>query len=331
MFSILLSFIIAAGLTALFSRYALDWLSAPEAPNERSLHKRPTPQVGGVAILLALSLSFSLLESPPVLSAIYLGAGLIALISFLDDCYPLSARYRLLIHLLAAFISLYLSDLWLPALQLPLFIWHWSTAIGAIFSLLFIVWMLNLYNFMDGMDGFAGGMSLFGFSGLAYLGYQADVLLYMQVNASIAAASLGFLLFNFPPARIFMGDVGASTLGFLAATLSLWGVQQAILPGWAAVLIFSPFIIDATATLLTRLYRKEKIWQAHRSHHYQRLVCSGWGHKKTVLWAYILMLACMVSTLYLLQLSPPQQAIGLGIWLLIYAAISWKIGQTGNR
>jgi len=327
MLSILLSFIIAASLTGLFSRYAQDWLSPPDAPNARSLHSRPTPQIGGIAILLALALSMSLLKLTSVLSGIWLGASLIALISFLDDCYPLSARYRLLIHLLAAGLALQLSDLWLPALQLPLFIWHWSTLVGAIFSLLFIVWMLNLYNFMDGMDGFAGGMTFFGFASLAYLAYQVDALLYAQINACIAAASLGFLVFNFPPARIFMGDVGSSTLGFLAATLSLWGVQQAILPWWAAVLLFSPFIVDATVTLLWRIYRKERIWEAHRSHHYQRLVISGWGHKKTVLWAYVLMAVCSLSTLWLLNLSPSQQALGLGCWLLIYAGISWQVGK----
>ncbi len=327
MLSAIFSFIIAALFTGVFSRYAFDWLSPPDAPNQRSLHTRPTPQIGGVAILIAVLISLSVLDKPQDLSGIWLGAGLIALVSFLDDCYPLSARYRLLVHLFAAYLALSLSDLWLPALQLPDMVWQWSAPVGALFSLLFIVWMLNLYNFMDGMDGFAGGMSVFGFGTLAYLGYQVDALAFAQINATIAAASLGFLVFNFPPAKIFMGDVGASTLGFLAASLSLWGVQQAILPWWAAVLLFSPFIVDATVTLLKRIYRHEKIWEAHRSHHYQRLVCLGWGHKKTVLWSYVLMLACSLSTIQLLQLSPTLQWLGLGAWLLIYSAISWQVAR----
>lgn len=329
--AVLLSFAVATVLTAIFSHYAHAWFSPPDAPNQRSLHTRPTLQIGGIAILIAMLLSILLLDIDDDLSGIWLGVGLIALVSFVDDCYPLSARYRLLIHIFAAFICLYLADLWLPALQLPHIVWHWPPLIGQIFSLLFVVWMLNLYNFMDGMDGFAGGMTLFGFASLSYLGYQVDAFLYAQINAVIAAASVGFLLFNFPPSRIFMGDVGASSLGFLAAVLSLWGVQQAILPLWAAVLLFSPFIVDASITLLKRFYRQEKIWEAHRSHHYQRLVCCGWSHKKTVLWSYVLMLSCSFSTLYLLNLSAWQQWLGLGIWILVYSLIIWRVAMLERR
>lgn len=95
------------------------------------------------------------------------------------------------------------------------------------------------------------------------------------ISLIIAAAFAGFLIFNFPPARIFMGDTGSSTLGLLAATLSLWGARDGVFPVWIAVLVFSPFIVDATVTLFWRLLRHEKIWQAHKAHYYQQLVQTG--------------------------------------------------------
>ena len=161
--------------------------------------------------------------------------------------------------------------------------------------------MINLYNFMDGMDGFAGGMALIGFSALAWLG-RADIG-FALLQLSIAAASAGFLLYNFPPAKIFLGDIGSTALGFLVAANSLWGSSVGLFPLWAALLIFSPFIVDASVTLSRRILRRERIWQAHRSHYYQRLVLCGWSHKRTVLAEYALMLVCALAAIFALQFS----------------------------
>jgi len=118
-----------------------------------------------------------------------------------------------------------------------------------------------------------------------------------------------------------MGDAGAPVLGFLAAALSLWGIKLALFPLWVALLIFSPFIVDASYTLLRRMLRGEKVWQAHREHIYQRLVQLGWGHKRTVLLAYGLMLGCAVSASCLIQASAIVQWLGLAVWLVIYVFI----------
>jgi UDP-N-acetylmuramyl pentapeptide phosphotransferase/UDP-N-acetylglucosamine-1-phosphate transferase len=138
---------------------------------------------------------------------------------------------------------------------------------------------------------------------------------------SVVAANLGFLLFNFPPARIFMGDAGSPVLGYLAAAFMLQAEHTRLFPLWIGVLIFSPFIVDATYTLLRRLLARRKIWQAHREHIYQRLVQSGWSHRRTVLWSYMLMLAAALTAIMALELNPRVQWVILSGWMLAYLAI----------
>jgi len=178
---------------------------------------------------------------------------------------------------------------------------------------------------MDGMDGFAGGMAVIGFTSFAILGWQAGNALFTQISLLIAGAAAGFLWFNLPPARIFLGDTGSSVLGLLAAALSLWGNRDGLFPLWAAGLIFSPFIVDATVTLLRRTLRGEKIWLPHKTHYYQRLVQLGWGHRKTVLLEYCLMLACSLSALLAEYLSTGWQVGLLVTWILIYSALMVRV------
>jgi len=115
-----------------------------------------------------------------------------------------------------------------------------------------------------------------------------------------------------------MGDTGSSLLGLLAGGLSIWGAREGVFPFWVAPLVFSPFIVDSTVTLLRRLGRGERVWQAHKSHYYQRLVQSGWGHKKTVLYEYVLMLACGLSALLAQQLNYQGQVALILFWCLVY-------------
>lgn len=141
-------------------------------------------------------------------------------------------------------------------------------------------------------------------------------------------------LFNFPPARIFMGDTGSATLGLLVAGFSLWGIRVDLFPLWFPMLVFSPFIVDATVTLIRRVLRKEKVWQAHRTHYYQRLSLAGWGHRKTVVVEYGLMLATGLSAIAMLQ-CPSFRVASLIIWsvvyiLLAYAADVYCVKQKGG-
>lgn len=315
----LLAFVIAL----LLARYLCHpgaRLRVLDYPNERSLHTRPTPRTGGLAILVAIcgaTVPLALAWPTPTAATIAGGGLLIALISFLDDRFTMSPVLRMLAHVSAAILllagGLGAPDLSLPGLQLA-----WPLAIGAPLSVVFVVWMVNLYNFMDGMDGFAGGMAVIGFSSLALLGMIAGNTPFAALSLAVAAAAGGFLVFNFPPARIFMGDTGSSLLGFLAAALALWGERDGVAPLWATLLIFSPFIVDASSTLLRRAWRREVLWQAHKRHYYQRLVQLGWGHKKTVLWEYALMLACAGSALWATRQTPPVQWFILVFWAVCY-------------
>jgi UDP-N-acetylmuramyl pentapeptide phosphotransferase/UDP-N-acetylglucosamine-1-phosphate transferase len=286
-----------------------------DMPNERSLHKTPTPHTGGVAIILAIftawALQVCLYGMPESMVWISVSALLVAGISFVDDLRELSPLIRITVHALAAVVllagGLVMFDGW----------------IGVLFTLGAIVWMLNLYNFMDGMDGFAGGMTLFGFGFLACTGLLQGANEYAMFALMVAAAALGFLCVNFPPAKIFMGDVGSATLGLLAAGFSLWGISDGLFSWWFPLLVFSPFVGDATVTLIRRVLNRERFWEAHRSHYYQRLVQMGWGHKKTVLAEYVVMLLAGCSALAAQQINlPVVTAIVLAGWSCIYLMIA---------
>jgi UDP-N-acetylmuramyl pentapeptide phosphotransferase/UDP-N-acetylglucosamine-1-phosphate transferase len=181
-----------------------------------------------------------------------------------------------------------------------------------------VTWMLNLYNFMDGSDGLAGGMTLIGFGAYGCAAWLAGNESFAIINFSIAAAAAAFLLFNFHPARIFLGDAGAVPLGFLAAALGATGWTRGLWPLWLPALVFFPFIADASATLAKRALHGDKFWQAHREHYYQRMVQSGLGHRNTALLAYILMLAAAASAIWAAGHDVVIQ-LGVGVaWTGIY-------------
>ena len=307
-----------------------------DQPNVRSLHTQPTPRSGGLAILLAVYVcgigAIYWFGQPWEASYGWLGGSslVVAGVSYIDDRFTLTSGIRFIVHIVAAALLVFggfiISRLELPGLELSLPYW-----IGVIFALLFVVWMLNLYNFMDGMDGFAGGMAVFGFGTFAVMGWMAGHITFSTISMIIAAASAGFLVFNFPPARIFMGDVGSSTLGLLAAALSLWGARDGIFPFWIALLVFSPFIVDATVTLFRRLLRGDKIWQAHKTHFYQRLVQAGWGHRKTVLFEYAIMLGCAVTSLWSLRAPAHIQLTAFSGWAVAYLLFFFWVGRLAVR
>ena len=302
-----LSFAITYGvlrlLMAKFGRVALD------RPNERSLHEQPVPRTGGIAILAgaAVSLAFGVgsLWLPLVLAA-----GL-AVLSFVDDVRGLHTGMRLATHLAAAgVLAWYLLS---PMQPLALVL----LALG-------VAWITNLYNFMDGSDGLAGGMALIGFGGYALAAALAGHVPLAALDIALAASAGAFLLLNFPPARIFLGDVGSVPLGFLAAALGLAGWRDDVWPLWFPLLVFAPFIGDATLTLLRRLARGERVWRAHREHYYQRLVRMGAGHRGAALTGYALMVVCALAALYARGAAPAVQAAAVGAAaIVLVAAAVW--------
>jgi len=333
--------LVAVLVAFIFSALATRWLSgrgggllgALDHPNERSLHQTPVPRTGGLGVLaglavLALAAAVYWFQVggpagpwPWLAAALVLVAG----ISFLDDHGEVPRRYRLIAHLAAAGVLMAGGVLW-QAIDLPGTGWYLPGAISLALTLLFVVWMINLYNFMDGMDGLAGSMAVFGFGALAVLGWRGGDPGFAAAAAATAAAGAGFLTSNFPPARIFLGDAGSSSLGLLAAGLSLIGAQRSLFPLWVAWLAFSPFIVDATWTLLRRLHAGERVWQSHRSHHYQRLVLAGWSHRKTLLRSWVLMAGCAATAVAAVTMPVAEQAWLLLAWTGIYVLIHLRVG-----
>jgi UDP-N-acetylmuramyl pentapeptide phosphotransferase/UDP-N-acetylglucosamine-1-phosphate transferase len=277
-------------------------------PNPRSLHEAPIPRTGGLGLLAGAALATGII-APGLPAALWIACGVLLLVSFLEDLRGVPASARFLLHIAV-------SGLFAAAL---LGGEHGPVTIAA--ATLAIAWMANLYNFMDGSDGLAGGMTLFGFGCYGIAAWLAGSTAFALVNLSIAAAAGAFLVFNFHPARIFMGDAGSVPLGFLAAALGLVGWLQQDWTWWFPALVFSPFIVDASMTLARRALRREKIWQAHRDHYYQRLVQLGWGHARTALAEYALMLACGAAALAALALPVERQAALLAAVAAGYLAV----------
>ena len=284
-------------------------------PNERSLHVSPTPRVGGIGIMAGVLAAFVLIQSHALLPVI-LGAVALAAISLLDDFKNLPVSWRLLAHIAVAIGCL----LTLPGLN----------GGSLVVATLAIVWMTNLYNFMDGADGLAGGMTTIGLGALAIAAWLAGAPELALLCAAIAAAALAFLRFNFPPAQLFMGDTGSIPLGFLAAALAVVGVLQNDWPVLFPLMVFSPFVVDASVSLLKRGIRGEKVWRAHREHYYQRLVRIGWSHRQLAFAAYALMFACAGLGLGLIVL-PAYAAYFAALMTLGYSLILMSIDWRWSR
>ena len=291
-------------LTPAGRRLALD------RPNERSLHAHPVPRTGGIAIAAGVAAACALIQ--PGVGAT-LGAALaLAAVSFIDDVAGLPTLARLAAHVAAAVAVL---------------VYQIGYSEPVLFAgiVLAIAWYTNLYNFMDGSDGLAGGMALFGFGAYAIAALLSGADGYAALCASLAAAAAGFLVFNFPPARIFMGDVGSVPIGFLAGALGVVGWSRGYWPIWFPLLVFAPFVCDATLTLLRRVLRRERVWQAHKEHYYQRLVRMGFGHHGTAIIEYAAMAGCAAIALMARREPPTVQAGALAIAAAILIAVAFWV------
>ncbi|AOJ11799.1 glycosyl transferase [Burkholderia mayonis] len=313
-----IAFACCAAILAMLLRTGFAWRLATDVPNDRSLHTRPTPRVGGWGIV-PVAASMLWLAAPSA-SVVAITAVALALLSQIDDRRGLPVRVRFAGHVAAvvAFLVAY------PA-GLP-----WWALVGIGFLM---VWFVNLYNFMDGADGLAGGMALFGFGGYALaamVGPHPSIEL-ATCAAAISGAAAGFLLFNFHPARIFLGDAGSITLGFWAGALGFCGWRSGAWPIWLPAQLFSPFIADASVTLLRRLLRGEKFWQAHRDHYYQRMVRSGMGHARTAWCWYAAMGTGIIAAIWALYLPTTLQWAVVVSWYGMLAAMGLAIDARWRR
>jgi UDP-GlcNAc:undecaprenyl-phosphate/decaprenyl-phosphate GlcNAc-1-phosphate transferase len=321
--SVPLPYAYAIPLAAAALAYALMvWMLGPhglrlplDRPNERSLHETPVPRTGGLAIMVAVIVSGIALGAPWLI----LGCALwLALVSFVDDRNGLPARFRFAAQAVAAILWLLFATPDVPLWLLPLLF-------------LAIVWVTNLYNFMDGMDGLAGGMAAFGFGAYSVAFWAGGLVQSALLAATVAAVAIAFLRFNFHPAQMFMGDVGSIPLGFLAAATGIGGWRDGVWPVWFPIAVFSPFIFDATVTLMRRAMRRERVWEAHRSHYYQRLVQLGWGHRNTALAEYALMAACAAVALAAHRAPLAVQIAVCASGALAYAALAVIVDGAWRR
>ncbi|MHC8400015.1 MraY family glycosyltransferase [Pseudomonas sp. MDT1-17] len=262
---------VSFSLTWALRRYALS-RSLMDIPNARSSHSVPTPRGGGVAIVLAFTLALGMLLIAGLMpSSAFLaiaGAGaLIAVIGFMDDHGHIAARWRLLGHFAAsAWLLFWIGGLPVVEIGVGTFDLGWF---GHVLAAFYLVWLLNLYNFMDGIDGIASVEAICVCLGACLLYWVSGATDLAWAPLLLAVSVAGFLFWNFPPARIFMGDAGSGFLGIVLGGLSLqaaW-VSADLLWGW--LILLGVFIVDATFTLFRRLLRGDKIYEAHRSHAYQ--------------------------------------------------------------
>jgi UDP-N-acetylmuramyl pentapeptide phosphotransferase/UDP-N-acetylglucosamine-1-phosphate transferase len=267
-----------------------------DRPNARSLHAQAVPRSGGIAI--AAGVATGAVISPAGLGIVLMFAGLLAVVSLIDDIRELPPSARLAAHLAAAG----------AVLAWPLGI---SEPFAFLLLLLALAWSTNLYNFMDGADGLAGSMTIVGFCAYAIAAYQSGHFQLAGLCAAIAAAAVVFLSVNFPPAKIFMGDVGSVPIGFLTGAIGVAGWRDGAWPLWFPALVFAPFACDATLTLLKRLLRRERVWNAHREHYYQRLVQMGFGHRGTLAIEVLAMAACAGAALAMRDAAGMIQAGGI--------------------
>ena len=309
----------SAALIALLRRSALTRALA-DVPNERSLHGEPRPRVGGIGVMAA-SLPIALALAGRELALPLALALLLAVVSAADDRRSLPIALRLAVHVGAAVAIAFAA----------------AASFGVVAvacAALAIAWMTNLFNFMDGADGLAGGMGVIGFAALATGAGMAGDLPLAWTCACLASACSGFLLHNFPPARVFMGDAGSIPLGFLAGALGVIGAARGAWPPWFPVLAFAPFIADASLTLLRRASRREPFWRAHRTHAYQRLVLSGWTHRRLALRGYALMALSSVCALVALRASGMGRSAIIVGWTatlaLLFLALERRLGRSAS-
>jgi Fuc2NAc and GlcNAc transferase len=285
-------------LTSSVRRYALH-ADLLDHPNARSSHTVPTPRGGGVAIVasyLSLVAVFALAQviNARLAAALLGGGALVAALGFIDDRRPLPARWRFGGHLLAAAWVL----AWLgPLPPVPIFGVVVDLGLGAtLLSALYLVWSVNLFNFMDGIDSIASLEAIVVALGGAFLWWLTQPAGDWLLAVAFAACVAGFLVWNFPPARIFMGDAGSGFLGYIIATLALWSSHTAAHLFWSWFLLGGCFMVDATTTLVRRVRRGEAFNEAHRSHAYQYAARRHESHK-TVSIAFVAITLCWLLPL----------------------------------
>lgn len=286
-----------------------------DRPNHRSLHTTPIPRIGGLGVLAGLGVAIAV--GPGALPiATWAALALIVAVSARDDLRSVGAGLRLALHLAAAAL-----------VAVPTLGTHGPLALAA--GTLAIAWSINLYNFMDGSDALAGTMGAVGFGTCALAASAGGDPALAVACAAIAGACVGFLAWNLPPARLFLGDTGSTSLGLLAGAVGAIGVARGLWSPLLPAAAFMPFVFDATATLLDRARCRRRIWEAHREHAYQKLNLSGFGHRQTALAYGGLMLANAALVVWAQQQG--AEAVGFAVSVAVHATLWLAVRRAWQR
>ncbi|MCU7842289.1 MAG: glycosyltransferase family 4 protein [Candidatus Thiodiazotropha sp. (ex Monitilora ramsayi)] len=326
----LLATLLSYGLSGLIRNNAVHW-GLIDIPNERSSHHTPVPRGGGIAIALVFMLLAPMLQwywqsSPPLFLAIYGAGSLIAIVGILDDRGHIPAHKRLIIHFVAAFWILYQLDPTVATMSNiddPLF---WAITTG---SVLFLVWLLNLYNFMDGIDAISGSETL-------SVALCAALLSWMllpdhptwQLLMLLASSVTGFLIWNLPPARLFMGDAGSAFLGIILGTLAIDAAHHSTQLFTSWLILLGVYLVDATVTLSRRILTGEQFYQAHRTHAYQHAAIRLASHGRVSLGIALINLLWLFPLAAAVALDILSEPLGLLIAYLplLFLAVHFKAG-----
>jgi glycosyltransferase WbpL len=318
--------VVTAALIPPLDRWARASGRLLDRPNERSSHRAPIPRIGGVAMVIAVlgGLAVAALAgAPPIARGGALGAGALAIatMSLVDDARSLSALPKLIGHVVIGAAVAIAAGPWpLPA---PLEgVPAAALVVGTFGGTLWIVGLVNAYNFMDGIDGLAGGQAVVAGAGWAIVGGVIGAPAVTALGLVIAAASGAFLPFNRPPARVFMGDTGSAFLGYAFAVMPVIAEPSARLLAAAAFLVW-PFLVDTVLTFARRLRRGENVMQAHRSHLYQRLVATGLSHRQVTL-TYVALAALGVPAGVSAAAGAPGLTAVLAVLVAAAAALLWR-------
>jgi len=343
----LVGFLISLVTVYLVLRFSAN-LGLTDVPNPRSSHQEPTPRGGGLGILLSLCVSLTLYlaigdwgKDHWALIGLVGGVLVVGIVGFIDDLKSLSPLVRLASHSLAAIIVVATIGP-LRSIDFPFLGTIRFGVLAVPISLIWIIAVTNIYNFMDGIDGLAAGEGVLAGGFLAYIGSIAGNTQVSAIGLFVATASLGFLLFNFPPAKIFMGDVGSTTLGFTFAAIAITGSHSSAnpVPFVLVVLLLGNFLFDTVFTFLKRIAKREKWYRAHNEHFYQRAIRSGCSHRQVTLSEYAIELLLGVSSIlyfygnasvrFIILCSWLTLFTGLGIWLSYSPAFRAGRGSYGN-
>lgn len=309
-------------LTGLVRRYALAH-ELLDRPNHRSAHTAPIPRGGGLALVCIVSTGLIFLYYLDLLSgrvfAAFLGGGLLtATVGWADDRHGLTPGLRVLVHLLAAIWAVHWLN-GLPSLELGNVTLRLGF-VGSVLAVLTIVWLINLYNFMDGIDGLAAVNALTVASAGAVLMYWNGASQLSSFALLLAGVSIGFLIWNWSPARIFLGDVGSGALGFYFGALAVASENAHSLPFIAWIFLLGIFVVDATITLLRRVAQGERWYAAHNNHAYQRAVRAGYSHRAVSISVAFINVALGICAFFVISLGNWLPAIGAIFFLLLLYA-----------